>query len=472
MKCNIFFSILFLFSIQSIYCQKIILKDDQKTWNVAIAEFKSSGSGSNIEYVKNILPSFFFNQLSEIKNHTLSSDEILLLRKKIVSDQLTPEEKNLSQYKKEYDKAYFSEIAKRREIKKNINTSEKKIEHLQEYKLEKINIASVKDISFSKSDETSSITFDPLDIDNFAADKKFDYIIYGSARQAENIVILDVKFYSSLEKKNIFTASVSNEIGTLFSSLDNVISEMISILLGTTWSKITVNTDSRNSNIYLDEKYIGTGSVSNFITSPGEHILTILGLGQEEKTIPVFLKEKAGNIIDLNIILKEEKITAINTFPQEANVYLDSLWMGTTPFLLNGLAGELIIRKEGFRDTRLLLNDIPENSVEIQLSPDIFKKEEFISKKRDSFYTSLSFFILSVPLPFFLYAITSDYNSAYNDAVTSNKNYDEINRLGRIRNYTYYGYHASLFLTISLFVNTLFKLNDYIKAGDILHDEK
>ena len=474
MKYCFVLPVFFLFLVQPVYCQRFIVKDDQTTWNVALAEFKISSSRGDISYISNILPSFFYNQFSEISNHTLSSEEILLFRKKIISRQIIEEEKKLSSYIKEQDTAFFKDVAITRETKNKISESKKTIKRLKDYNLIKIKVSSLKDIQFVTKDEKDiPLSFDVLNIGKFADDKNFDYVFYGSVRQIENIAILEIKIYSAHEKKNIYSKSVSSEIDTLFSSLDNVISEVTSVFLGTIWSKITVKTDNRDSDIYLGEKYIGTGSALNIIVPPGEYLLAIRGAGQEEKITSVFLEPNKTNVFDFNIDLKEEKITAINTLPQEANVYLDSLWVGVTPFLLDGITGELIIRKDGFRDTRMLLDDIPQNSIEIQLSPDIFQKDEYMAKKRNTFYTSLSFFVLSVPLPFFMYALTSDYTGAYNAAVSStNRNYDEIERLGRLRNVTYIGYHTSLFLTMALLVNTIFKLNDYIKAGDVLYERK
>ncbi|MCL2705448.1 MAG: PEGA domain-containing protein [Spirochaetaceae bacterium] len=473
MRSCLVISVLFIFFIQPIYCQKFIVKDEQTTWNVALTEFKISSSREDVSYISSILPAFFSSQFSEINKHTLSSEEIILYKKRIISREIVEEEKKLSSYIKEYDNAFFKENEKRREIKNKISASKKKIKRLNDYNLRRIAVSPIKEIAFITKDEKDNpLSFDIPDIDRFATDKKFDYILYGSARQFKNIVTLEINLYSALEKKNIYSTSLSSELEMLYSSLDDVLSDLTSVFLATIWSKITVKTDNRNSDIYLDEKYIGTGSALNIIVSPGEHTLAIRGSGQEEKTVSVFLEEKKSNVFDFNITLKEEKITAINSLPQVANVYLDSLWMGVTPFLLDGLSGEIILRKDGFRDTRMFLDDIPQNSIDIQLSPDIFKKDEYIAKKRNAFYTSISFFILSVPISFFLYALTSEYNGAYTDAVNSNSNYEEMNRLGRIRNYTYYGYHASLFLTMALLVNTIFKLNDYIKAGDVLYEKK
>jgi hypothetical protein len=279
-----------LLCIHPIYCQKFIVKDEQTTWNVALTEFNISSSRKDVSYISNVLPSFFLSQFFGIDKHTLTPEEILLLRKKIAADQINSEERNLSLYIKEYDSAYFSNTARRSDIRSKIRDTKRKIKQLREYNLRRIKINNIKDIVFITADEANNpLSFDILNIDKFADEKKFDYIFYGSARQFENIVIVEIRFYSALEKKDIYTASVTSEIDTLFLSFDNVISDITSILLGTPWSKITVNTDSRESDIYLNEKYIGTGSAANILASPGEHTLTIKGPGQEEKTISVFL---------------------------------------------------------------------------------------------------------------------------------------------------------------------------------------
>ncbi|MCL2792349.1 MAG: hypothetical protein FWD87_04590 [Spirochaetaceae bacterium] len=470
MKSYVIIFILFLLFTQTVFSQRLVIIDDKTTWNVALAEFQVSSSRGDISYLGNILPAFFLNHFSTISQHTLSSEEILLLRKKIISDRIIEEERRLSAQIREYDTAYFRDTTRRRDIRNRIRDIRRTIRQLEGYNIGRIPITNVKDIVFTTSNENNPLSFDIINIDRFAEGGNFDYIFYGSARQIENIVLLDIRLYSALEKREIYSASVSSEIENLFLSLDNVISEVTSILLGTTWSRITVNTDNRAADIFLNEEYIGTGIASNVLVSPGAHMLTIRGIGKEEKTVSIVLEEKRTTVFDFTVTLREEKLTAINTLPSGANVYLDSLWVGITPLIVNGLFGEIFIRKDGFRDTRLLLEDIPQNSIEISLSPYIFRRQDFITQRRNSFYTNFSFFILSVPPTFFLFAAASEYTSAFNSAVMSGTNFDEIQRLGRVRGYTFYGYHASLFLTMTLLVNTFFKISDYIRAGDVLHN--
>ncbi len=137
---------------------------------------------------------------------------------------------------------------------------------------------------------------------------------------------------------------------------------------------------------------------------------------------------------------------------------------------MNSNEGEIFIRKEGFRESRFLVEEIEDDYIDFNLSPELFSQQDYLLNKRDSFYRNLSWFVLSAPLPFFMFAVLNDYTNSYNSAVSSGTSQSEIDRLEKIRNYCYYGYYGTLFISISLFVNMIFHLNDYIEAGDILKE--
>ncbi|MDX9802195.1 MAG: PEGA domain-containing protein [Spirochaetia bacterium] len=473
MKVKILILIFICFSFSPLYGEKIILLDEKKEWNIAITDFKITDSSSDSIYLGNSLPAFLYNQLSSCLSHTLSENEIFLLKNRIVIEKIEEKESLLTQYFKDYNMTFFNESTKKKELRDSIKKTEKEIRVLKKYNVEKIKINPVKEVLFkTESEDSEKLSFLPVNINIFADKNNFDYVLYGSAGQFDELVIIEIRLYSSLFKKDIYANSVSTDINSLFSSLDETVSEITSIILGTPWSKLTINTNMGEADIYLDNQYIGSSNVKNIIVKPGEHLITLKGQGIAEKELKVLLEENKENIINMETEEKEEKLTAINTLPPDADIYYDSLWRGTSPYLLNGLSGELYIKKEGYRDLKLFIDDFPENSITLQLSPDIFKKDEYFDNRRDTFYKNFSFFILSVPLPFFLFAVLNDYSDAYNNALSSGVNSSETERLRKITNFTYYGYYGSLFLTISLFVNTIFHLNDYIKAGDIPGQEQ
>lgn len=473
MKTRLLTAAFLFFSFPMLYAEKLILLDEKDKWNIAIADFKITDSSSDSIYLRNSIPAFLYNQLSSCLSHTLTENEMFLLQNRIKIEKIEEKENKLSAYYKDFNLTYFNESTKRKELRDSIQLTEKEIRQLKKYNPEKIKIIPVKDISFiTEGENTEKLLLDPVNIGVFADRKNSDYVIYGSAGQFDDLLLLEIRLYSSLSKKDIYVNSVSADINSLFTSLDKTVSDLTSILLGTSWSKLTVDTNMGDADIYLNNRYIGSSNVKNIIVKPGNHILTVKGQGIAEKELEIFLEENKENTISMETEEKEEKLTAINTLPPDADIYYDSLWRGRSPYLLNGLSGELYIKKEGYRDLKLFIDDYPENSITLQLSPDIFEKEEYFDNRRDAFYRNFSFFILSVPVPFFLFAVLNDYSDAYNNSLSSGTNSSETERLRKLTNFTYYGYYGSLFLTISLFVNTIFHLNDYIKAGDILGQEQ
>lgn len=462
----------FLFVSFSAFAEKIFFQDEKKTWNVGITVFSVPDNSPDAVYIRNSLPLFFVNQLSVCKTHRLADAEKSLLREKIVAEKIREEEEKLSSLKKEYDMAFFSHDSKKKEISDKIRKSERLIRTVKNFNPEKIEIRPEKDIFLvSANSKNEPLVMDFINIEQFSAENNLDYLIYGNARIFNNMIFVETKLYSSLEKKNLYVNAMTVEISTLFEALEKNVNDLITIILGSPWSKLSVVSDNKEADIYLDSSYIGTSAVRNYITTPGHHIIAVKGEGIAEKNLDVFLREKEENIINIETEYQEEKLLAINSIPQGADVYYDSLWSGKTPFLVNGLSGEIILRKEGYRDSRFFLDEVPGNFVELKLSPDIFSGDKYLETKRNSFYRNLSMFVLSVPVPFFMFAVLNDYSDAYNNSVSSAANPEETERLRKLTNFSYYGYYGSLFLTISLFINTIFHLNDYIKAADVLSAE-
>ena len=472
-KGSIVFIFFLILSVSQVCAERLVILDEKKDWSVAIAEFEITDSSADTIYLRKSLPSFFFNQLSSCKNHTLSDIERQKSKLKAVEKKIEIEEKNLSVLKKNYSLTYFNDKSKKRLLKEQIQESEKKIRQLEKYDIAKISVKPVKDISFITADKNSKVlTVDRLNIYRFAESNNFDYIIYGYIKQFSDVVFLEVNLYSLPENRDIFRTTLTSDINSLYSSLDTAVTELTSLLLGAPWSRLTVKTESRDADIYLNNNYIGSTIVDKMIVSPGVHTLAIKGQGVEKKEISIYLKESQENIISIEALETEEKYIAVNTLPNDADIYYDSLWRGRSPLLINGVSGEIFIRKEGYRDERLFLEDIKSNSLDFKLSPDIFEKEMYLEDRRNIFYRNMSVFVLSVPVSFFLFAVLNDYNDAYQNSISSGVNPDETERLRKLTNFSYYGYYSSLFLSVSLLVNTIFHLSDYIKAGDILAQEQ
>jgi hypothetical protein len=450
-----------------LFSEKLIVKDDAENWTIGISDLSTEASDTD-GFLGKTVSAYLFNKLSVCKNHLLSDTEIINLKKRILRQRRSEEDKNLLLKQVEYDEKFFTDNKNRKDLKKNIRDVRKLIKKINKYDSEKINIKKNKDIYFLSSAENEKLgSVIKTDINSLASEVGFDYLIYGKVSIFDDVVFIDISLYSRDEEKDLSTISRAFEIKTFYDELDEALKQFFTIILGRSWSAISVDC-SEDADIYIDNEYAGSRTLSGKILNPGNHIVKISGTGIEEKVYSVFLEENQFYTLLADSGYEEETLVAVNTFPDEADIYYDSLWMGKSPVIVNSNKGEIFIRKDGYREKRVLIEDLDDNIIDFNLSPELFTREDYLLNKRDDFYKNLSWFVLSAPIPFFIFTALNDYNSSYISAVSSGTNMSEIDRLEKIRNYCYYGYYGSLFISISLFVNMIFHLNDYIEAGDIL----
>ena len=469
---KIIFALLLFIISQSAYSEKIIIQDEEEFWNVGVADLKTYDNESNNFFGASV-SAYILNKISVCREHVISEKETADLKNYLVKIRLDEEEKKLHEKLKNYDKKYFTDEKNRKDLRNGIRDIRKNIRKIKKYKTGRIRISSSKEIQYTGAADNENLkTFEKNRLFRLASENSLEYLIHGKVNIFEDIVFTDIFLYSILEDRDIVSISRAFEINSFYSQLDEALIPFYTAVHGKEWSSITVMTSDKNADIYIDDVYSGTGSISGKITDPGNHEVKIAGTGIEEKTYSVYLSENSHFKLDADSGYEEEKLLAVNTFPDNADIYYDSLWQGKSPVIINSSKGEIFIRKEGFREKRILVEDIEENSIDFNLSPELFTHKDYLLSKRDDFYKNLSWFVLSAPVPFFMFAVLNDYTNSYNSAVSSGANMSEIDRLEKIRNYCYYGYYGTLFISISLFVNMVFHLNDYIEAGDILEQER
>ena len=468
MKKEILAAVLFFSVLSVIFSEKLIIQETEENWNIGISDLKTYVNDGYDFFGKSV-SAYLLNKFSVCRTHQLSENEILNMKSDLKNRRTNIEENNLSEKQISYDKKYFTDEKNRKDLKNEIRDIKKLIKKVQKYKLDRISISSWKNINFTGSaDNEKLVDAEKTALYRLCSENNLDYLIYGKVNIFEDVVFTDISLYSRLDKKNIYTMSQAFDIKSYYSELDEAVKPFFTKILGKSWSSISILSDDKNADIFIDDEYSGTGSISEKILDPGDHSIRISGTGIKEKTFSVSLAENQHYEFDADSDYEEEKLLAVNTFPDEADIYYDSLWQGKSPVVINSNKGEIFIRKEGFREQRVLVEDLENNYIDFKLSPELFKQKDYLLNKRDVFYKNLSWFVLSAPVPFFMFAVLNDYNNSYNSAVSSGESISEIDRLEKIRNYCYYGYYGTLFISMSLFVNMIFHLDDYIKAGDIL----
>jgi hypothetical protein len=217
--------------------------------------------------------------------------------------------------------------------------------------------------------------------------------------------------------------------------------------------------------VVVNEIFRGIGATRMRFLPPGRVTVLVSAPGYIDEQRELILNPYEHQSLEIKLEQKETLAITLITNPEGADVYIDSRWSGITPLELDLLHADqrLLIKKEGFKD---LVFDIDESTppyVEFDLRRKILDELYWQEKKRDTFYSSLGIWAVSLPFPIFLYGFAVDNARAANRAATGS---DEYNKFRRNMELTYAGYFATLFISVTLFVKMFLNMLEYVDFVD------
>lgn len=117
-------------------------------------------------------------------------------------------------------------------------------------------------------------------------------------------------------------------------------------------SKITIRTDVKASVIYIDNNFIGNGSISVELMQGRHDIFVMEAPGRwDSGSLHDTLNIQDCN--DTTIVFSFTRQVYLNTDPQDAYVYHDSVLIGHTPLFLPLNTTEITLKKPGY-DTKVV----------------------------------------------------------------------------------------------------------------------
>ena len=118
----------------------------------------------------------------------------------------------------------------------------------------------------------------------------------------------------------------------------------------------------------------------------------------------------------------------------------------------------LTFKLEGYNDNKVVFKDENKRDIQIFMQSSIIDNDKIISRKRNRFYQSFSYFLLSIPISLVSYGMQDDYAYAYKREFAISPNSSEADRLMQLSTSWYNVYLGGVFLNLTLFVNTIFDL--------------
>jgi len=451
-----------------------VLRDPSSGWNILVTDLICNSPQEDAPYISKTLSSAVYRHLSVIKKHRMSDEEIAARREAIKAEYVDECQKALSKSYQEYDALLFKDkdLNKKINLKSTISKDKRMLRKANRKKLEKIYVQRDRDIVFLNDAEDKDTSIKgPIELATRAKKDNLDYIVWGSMKMVEDVVVADISLYSAMFKKDLSSVRITGDLETIYQELDKRLDAFYSDMLGKPWAKINVAVNDEDVDVFVDGNFVSAGSLSNIILEPGEHIVLAAGNNKTEEFKQIMLEENQSADIDFRVEPVESKLFAISSFPSGADVYYNSVWQGQTPMLLNGAHGEVVVSKDGYQNSRVFLEEINGNTLDFFPQKEVFNKDDYLLDKRNDFYKNLTWFVLSIPVAFFTYANYLAYDDLHDRAKGTGDSH-EIHRTQRIKTYSQYGYYGALFLSVTLFTNAMFYLKDYIIAGQSYNNDR
>ncbi len=446
--------------------------DTSSVWRVGFSMFIPERLSNENQYLAYSIPLILRENLVSIEEHEFSVDEKKAYRKKIVDNELMVSSVKLKQYIDARDNLFFADIAmgqrssRLHEIEKSIKEVRERMNYLKGLDIKRIEFPDKKKIEYISSKGPGRL----LDTAAFSAlqlakKRNVDLLIWGMVEQIDNILYIRIEAYDSALEKSVFSYVDAGSRENVYSYIKDAETGLSRVLLGRSWGNLIVETNPEDSSIYVNDVFKGLGNEELRYLVPGELTIRVHHDGYKDYIHRVTVEESKTS--HLSVKLKEIKLgtVTINTEPEGAALYLNSVWQGVSPLSLlrPDSFKYIVIKKEGFGISDFTFSRDTPNTVTVKLQRELISPEKIERQKRDEFYSAFGLWLITLPVPIFGYGFAIDYKLGEITALTDN-NTGEADKMSLYSDMMYYSYLGGIFISASLFVNVAVHLINYIES--------
>ena len=457
-----YFAISAIIAILSTQISADQLHDIKPTWRVGIAEFKPIHLSSENSYLSSSYPLLLMETLLSADVHVYSGEELNLYRELIL-------EKEAERLRGDLDKARYKRdvsAVKGGAEDGDIEALESQLEEIHAYDALTIIVNGHKPVEIAQQGEQGLFPVVEFALDKAASEHDLDMLIFGSIEEIESYLFVDIKLYMPAgEKTEVLRIAFSRDL--LEEASVEIQDELLSRVLGREWARLIVTAPYEDADIFVDGAFKGIRRVTVENLVPGAHQVEVRAFGYETYQKSLDLVPNQMTEHNITLTAADEALVTVNTLPDGAQVYALSEYQGLTPLNVprTGRAVQAIIRKDGYAD--FLLPVLPDNQddITITLLPEAMDREKLMEKQRTRFYTIFGAFVLSLPIPIYLFDVTNGLTLTFlseAEIAPSDRNVAEARRILKLRNMSFSGSIGGFFLSAVLLLDAIFELATYL----------
>ena len=445
------------------------VQDTQEKYRIAIIDFYFHDSAPEFDYLRLTIPNLLEQRLRTIALHHLTGERLDNFARYVRQQKLNEVQTKLNE----------GVVARDTEQLRgnDITTQEESIEKLRAelQRVEELNPADIivqtpKTVEFIRVESSVSRSVEALS--SVGRKHNADLIIGGTLSHQDEFLLIEPFSYARAED-TIRTQETliggQDEISLLG---DELADNMATIVRGKEWGNAVIQGVTGNTEIRLNGAAVGYGNIALPYLDVGPHTVeAIPGVALEGETQEIEVYPGALTEVHFDFSLRATELVRVESDPPGAVVYLDATWQGITPVDIAYPLSEhiLLLKKEGYFDAARVIDPSTPDTITLTLQPSVFDTGEWLHTHRDNFYTSLAFFILSIPIPIILGGIAENIANYQASSSFSTTSIAEQNRLRGISIGTLGAQYAGIFLSAVLAVNTIIELVRYVDAADLFH---
>ena len=304
-----------------------------------------------------------------------------------------------------------------------------------------------------------------------AEQHRLDLLVWGTVEEIQGYLAVDLYVYVAASGQSELVGGTVARAEDLVGEAEYVAADLAATLLGREWGSLRIEADVAESLIYVDSELVGFGSAKLDFLESGPVVIDIVADGHQTVRREVVVRPGETTIVRLVLEPSVARTVRLESAPAGADVYVDSVWRGTTPLTLPHGSSPAIVRleREGFLDSRFVVDPSSPDRITRALLPGTVDWGAEIREKRDRFYGSFSWFVISVPAVMLL-------NGAYQNVLAAFPRVDggeltptERALFAQRGNIFYWSFLGATFVSGGLLVNTVISLLDYISVGEGAH---
>lgn len=455
-------------------------EDEREVWRVEILGVHTDPGDRELVGVATGIPQLLQDALEAVETHQLSLAERRAIARRALETLLEEALLARNELQDELDELPFSgqgELARREEARRlrdELQAAEERIALIRATEQGRIDVDLKKPVELVLAEEPE---YTPIyDLARRAEDEESDTLIYGELQRSGGYLFLTLYEYSyhlDRERELATTASLPEE---LFENLGQLELATQRAVAGRPVAPLSVQIsgyDPERAEVFINDTSRGFGSVEIPLLPVGRADLRIEHPATPTIERRVRISGEFANRLEVEIPDPETGYVAVVSEPPGAAIYIDSLWQGTTPYMIRRPPEERQVRLSlrEYYDSQFTIGPRTPDLINRELLPESMEWETDVEQKRDRFYRSFTWFVLSLPAPILLNGIYGNLATLFPDGrARSGLSEAEADRRLDQANAVFYGYYATLGVSVALFGNMIYRIIDYIRTGEGYHD--